>query len=390
MQQVTSRPWIAAGVAAVGASMVAATPIQPVSLPAVEIPDIQLTAGELSVFDPLGSLAGIFDTASANATEVAGVFFEAPGAALQQTVVNQVNNLGAIISDPGSIGDVLEATGANAKDVFGALTFLVGDQKDFLNPLAGQTLDTFHNLIYQMLNGTSLLGPIFGVDPLPDSMLPLLNLAASPLSGVAMGFAGPIVSPVVPFLNPLIGVLNDAIVGETVDPAALVSGMADAPFEAINGFFNGATLDLDPAAVLLGETGILPDGFSIDGLSLAFGGLLTPGDTTGGIGGSLLNSLGIDTILDIEGKGIGPIGALTNLSQMIAGTLGWDGVGNPLTDLTFPTLDFGDMLGGAFGDFNLADMLPTDLLDNLGGLGDAFGFLMGIPEMLLGMLTSAF
>lgn len=381
MQQVTSHPWIAAGIAAVGASMVAATPVQPVSLPAVEIPDIQLTAGELSVFDPLGSLAGIFDTASANATEVAGAFFEAPGAALQQTVVNQVNNLGALISDPGSIGDVLQGIGTNVQDVFQTATFM-GLEGDALSAMLQQSNDGMHSLMVAIL-------PLLDLD-LPDGVTELLQFAASPVTGIPLGLAGPFVSPVVPFLNPAVGVLNDVIAGSAFDPEALVSGMANAPMAALNGFFNGATLDLDPIAALLGATGVLPDEFPINGIDLAFGGLFTPGETANGIGGSLLNSLGLDTILPIEGNGVGPIGALANLSQMIAGTLGWDGMGNPLTDLTFPTFDFGDMVGGSLGDFNLADLLPTDLLGNLGGLGDAFGFLMGIPEMLLGMLTSAF
>ena len=90
-------------------------------------------------------------------------------------------------------------------------------------------------------------------------------------------------------------------------------------------------------------SGLLPEDLPVTSLSFAFGGLLTPGTTglTGqGIGGSVLNSLGIGVLgLPIEGQAVGPLGALTNLSQMVAKAIGWDGTGNPLTDLTLPTID---------------------------------------------------
>ena len=57
-----------------------------------------------------------------------------------------------------------------------------------------------------------------------------------------------------------------------------------------------------------------------------------------GIGGSILNSLGLtaETVLapgfplEITGQGIGPIGALVNLSHLLAKAIGWSGTGNPL------------------------------------------------------------
>lgn len=36
---------------------------------------------------------------------------------------------------------------------------------------------------------------------------------------------------------------------------------------------------------------------------------------------------------------VGPIGAVANLSQIVAGAIGWDGDGNPLTHLTFPKIE---------------------------------------------------
>lgn len=84
------------------------------------MPEIQLTAID---FDPLNSLVDIFNTTSTNATTLADVFFEAPGAALQQALVSQVGFLGDIVADPTSIGDVLQSIGGNIQDAFSAATF---------------------------------------------------------------------------------------------------------------------------------------------------------------------------------------------------------------------------------------------------------------------------
>lgn len=131
---------------------------------------------------------------------------------------------------------------------------------------------------------------------------------------------------------------------------------------------------------------------------------MTPGSTVSGDGGSILNALGIAAkvpVLGLQGNinapaaGIGPLGALNNLSQVIAQFgLDWDGTGNPLADLALPSLDPEGFLGGLLNSdllaLNFENLLPADLLGNLGGFGEAFGFLIGIPEMLLGVLTGAF
>ena len=102
---------------------------------------------------------------------------------------------------------------------------------------------------------------------------------------------------------------------------------------------------------------MLPEGTTFDSLGLTFGGLFSPGATantvggevgTGGVGGSIFNSLGLSITtnalgfpitLNVPGVGIGPIGALANLSQMTAGAIGWNGTGNPLTNLELPEVD---------------------------------------------------
>ncbi|WP_343598745.1 hypothetical protein [Mycobacterium sp.] len=84
----------------------------------------------------------------------------------------------------------------------------------------------------------------------------------------------------------------------------------------------------------------------------------TNSDTSGGIGGSIFNALtlnlnldisGTETPLDIPGQGVGPLGALTSWTQLLATLIGWDGTGNPLDVLL---TDSSAMTAGATADMS--------------------------------------
>ena len=118
-------------------------------------------------------------------------------------------------------------------------------------------------------------------------------------------------------------------------------------------FFNGADLNLDSLIPSIEQLGILPAGMNIENLDFAFGGLLTPGDTAAGVGGSIFNSLGIDLTgvpaigtLEATSQPVGPLGAMEGWDQTIAALLGWDGSGSPLADVTLPTIP-ADFLDGS-------------------------------------------
>jgi hypothetical protein len=186
--------------------------------------------------------------------------------------------------------------------------------------------------------------------------------------------------------------------------------LINTPANVLNGFLNGATLNLDPLIPLAEQTGLLPTeiqlgaltiGLDYNNLDLAFGGLLSPGETVDGIGGSIFNSLGIGAAitfdgapvgeLTIPGQGVGPLGALTSFTQLLASVIGWDGSGNPLTQLTFPTIDPGDMgsMSGSVSDLlsGLTSSLDGDLSTLLGGSAPEIGTLT--TDTLTG-LTSLF
>jgi hypothetical protein len=368
--QLVVRPWITAGVALAGAGAIAVSSVAPLpDLPDIQSRAVRLTAG----FDPFTPFVDVFNTASANATTVSDFYFEAPGAALQQAIVNQVGSIG---QDPAT---VIQDVQVNLLTALLAATFIDPDQDpedlDFINMLAQQTLDPLHQEVQ-----TALTAGIPGIFPVPDQPIPMIvDFLSSPLSGVLIGSVGPVVSLAVAFGNSV----QAAIDAFGTDPTAAMQDLINIPANVTNAFFNGATLDLSALIPLIEQANIvpLPDGVSLDSLSLAFGGLFSPGSVADGVGGSIFNAVGLDLSgvpllgnLDVPGQGVGPIAAMANLSQIVAEAIGWDGTGNPLADLTFPTIDlsdmaadgdlFGDLLNGGFG-----DLFSGGLLDGLvGGL----------------------
>ncbi|MCV7383991.1 outer membrane porin GjpA [Mycolicibacter longobardus] len=326
MQHLAPSPWVAAGIALVGAGTIAATPVvAPLPSPAaLHSPTVALTAD----FDPFGAWQDVFETAKANVTTLTDS--AVPMVAMQQLIANLVN--GTPIDPQAVIGAIAQP------DMDGTLS---------PSPLFLSN-DTLQGLIAIVL--PQYLPEDF---PLPtDEITPILSFLASPLSGVLMGALGPTIAPLVALGNSVTEI-SDALSGDTADWSAALQAMADIPANMLGGLLNGATLDLNALLPILIEQGLLPESMDVSDLSYTFGGLLSPGFTgtdvagyvagvtdgsTPGFGGSILNGLGLTTglmgfPLVAEGHGIGPIAAWESLQQIIAMTLGWDGVGNPLEDL---------------------------------------------------------
>jgi hypothetical protein len=324
MQHVLARPWIAAGIALFGAGAIAATPVAaPLpGLPAAHTPAVHLTAG----FDPFAAWQDVFTTAQANIATLMDTA-STPFLAGQQL-----------------IADLINGTSIDPQAVFDAIAQPSLDGLLSPTPL-GLSNDGFHALLALVL--PQYLPSDF---PIPaDDLSPILSFLASPLSAVMIGALAPSISPLVAMVNSVTEI-SDALSGDTADWDAALQGLADLPANMVGGFLNGATLNLDALIPLLSDT--LPEGFGISSLSYTFGGLLSPGQTgsdvegfvngitdgsTPGIGGSILNGLGIHLTgslpLPIDGIGVGPLGAWQSLQEIIAMALGWDGTSNPLDDM---------------------------------------------------------
>ncbi|WP_244602241.1 outer membrane porin GjpA, partial [Mycolicibacterium sp. NCC-Tsukiji] len=287
---------------------------------------MQLTAA----YNPLQPWLDAFNTASANAGRIGEAFSEAPAVLLQQFLANQISHVGAILQNPGNIGAVIQDVGQNVKSAITAATLLGTKPEDWT--IAGSN-DVWHGLVAQMLPN---MLPTAGNPQASAIVTQVVNVLASPLSGVLMGLVGPGISPVVALVNSITKIATSLAAGDAMTAAQAAINI---PAAMVNGFLNGANLNLDVLAPLITKT--MPAGNELQKLNIQFGGLFTAGVTgmdMTGIGGSILNSLGLtaETVLapgfplEITGQGIGPIGALVNLSHLLAKAIGWSGTGNPL------------------------------------------------------------
>jgi hypothetical protein len=336
------RPYATGGIALVGASVIAVSPIAP-PLPDIHLPNqhelqaaaVRLTAG----WDPLTAWQTAFNTASANASTLADNFLLAPGVGLQQAIVNQVGFLNEVLNDPSSLNTVLTQIANNAQTVASGLTG-VGASAATNKAAQAHSVDTLHGLLASTL--PTMLPA--GIDP--ATVTQVLDALESPVSGLLMGAVGPVISPGVALLNSVLAV-GAAL--QASDPSTALSDLLDAPANAVNAFFNGADLNLDALVPLIAQSGLLPAGTTINALDVAFGGLLSVGSVSQGTytqngtitpittpGGSILNSIGlnISTVLgttpitlNIPSHAVGPLGALESISQTVGVLLGdhWDG-----------------------------------------------------------------
>lgn len=370
------KPYATAGVAIVGAGLIAAAPaVTP--LPQVHNwPDLSLTADS----SPLGDLStpwtDVFNTASDNLDQLTRGFLVAPFVGFEQAMANLNGFMQQIQDDPSTTNAVIGEIQTQLKAALSSMTLMNADQ------------DTVNAVIHQTMDGSGLGGHalIFGQIPgfLPpeqaDSLAPIINFLGSPMSAVMMGAIGPSIAP-------WVAMMNSITEGDSFNEI-LASWL--------NGFLNGATLNLDSLLPAINDAGLLPESMSVTHMDIAFGGLLSTGGhvsaapldvvdadgntvtTVDAIGGSMFNSIGLGLSgipilnnLTLESDAIGPLGAWIGLSQVIGAQLGW-GTGwtgksapeVPLTppgsDLGFPTLpEFDDGGSSVATDFDFSGVLDS-------------------------------
>jgi hypothetical protein len=428
------KPYATAGIAITGASLIAITPVTPrlPDLSYLQSAAVHLTAGE--------SLGDVFNAAAANAQALINSYFVAPnvGAQAEDVVLNGIfkqsltdpdfntqlaleDNFKTIISaitlqdlsaksssgdgtgtgtgdgtgtgsgdgtgtgtgtgsgsgdaggDGSGSGDAAAAASSYDFDAIKAavIPHTLGGPQD-LTTLGEGHITLGHALLASQLPG--FLPP----DIDPDTIAPILNFLESPLSGVIIGALGP-------FISPLVALSNDMSSGD----------MGNVFTDVLNGFLNGATLNLDSVIPTIEDAGILPDGITINSLEFAFGGLLTPGVVDAGPyeyynsdgdvvaeapanGGSIFNALGLNITtetpplglpgpltIDVVGEPVGPVGAWEGLSQALAAAL----VGfpedfdndtktdpppvPPLVDFDLSDINFNDIFGDMGGDMGM-------------------------------------
>jgi hypothetical protein len=367
------RPYATAGVALVGAGLIAITPMAPRLPDTFTVQDIKLVSGEDTLPDIAAPWIDQFNTASADATQLLNNFFLAPGVGLQQMIANDAGYLQDFFNDPTSstVASISSEMQENLAAVLTGYT-LQGATDDV------QTAVEYHSLASGDTSGTSPL-ILFSEIPnfLPSSVnpaevTPILDFLGSPLSGIIMGDLGPLISP-------LVELSNCITAGDDFNTT-----LAD----VTGAFFNGATLNLDSLIPLIEQSGYLP--FNLENLDITFGGLLSPGtvaagpynDSISAVGGSIFNSIGITAngvpvigAIDLPGYGVGPLGALEGWAETVAGLLGapgWNDFGPsdvtaPLTGVTLPIIP-DDFLDGSTIPAAAAADLSSLVQDVISGL----------------------
>jgi hypothetical protein len=299
------RPFIAAGVAVVGTSAIAMSPVvvPPPSLRAEAA--IQLTATT--------DWADVFSRAGANAQALIDTWREAPAPILQQIAANLRTYLMELPDLPGIATQVQ----ANFQAALAA-------------PLAPDpsTLDSTHRAFYELLPAITQLPGI--PDLLQLSISPtgkqLLAFSTTALSGVLLGMAGPMLGPLVVLASSLESIRAD-LSAATPDPASAMTTLAGIPAAMADAFLNGGEhVDLTALAKAFGPAiGVsFPDGVEV---GIALGGLLSPG-------GSIFNALDFAYDNDLlgvlhihvplaTGNAVGPFGAMMEFGRAIAKAIGW-------------------------------------------------------------------
>ncbi|MDD7813202.1 outer membrane porin GjpA [Mycobacterium sp. CSUR Q5927] len=392
--QQTLRPYVTAGIAIVGSGLIAATPVATPLASVPTIRDVALTAGE-TLPDLMAPWTAVFNEASENATILTQNYFMAPGVALQQMLANQSQFWQSILDDPGKIPDVMQQMQHNLDAVLTGYTLQNASGSFGLSGLEG----TIGQVGVHTLSGTDIVNGAFGHDLLfgllptflppdmADIATPIVNFLASPLSAIIIGQLGPSIAPWVAMMNSI----QDG------------DGFNQIMASWMDGYLNGATLNLDFLLPLIAQTGLLPEGTEITHLDFALGGLLTPGtvaigpyqvDLPGGdtidvpaVGGSIFNSLGITLTasllpgvpIAIESHAVGPIAAMEAWSQTVGALLGsgWDGKGPVNVGPPWPGIDFPTLPDDFFDDSGTGSGAATDALAGM-DLSDIVNALLGI------------
>lgn len=304
------------GLAMVSAGVITITPVAPTLRDVVE-PTVELAAdADWSV---------IFNKAGQRATGLANSYLDAPFPVTQQSIANQLAYLGELPD----VAAIVQQIVAN----FG---------RGFAAPFApsNDTLDAQHEFLYNalpLIQQIPLVDLLFQISPTGQA---LLDFAASPISGVLLGAAGPLVGPVLVMGSNVQSIIT-SLTAATPDVGRAFLTLLNTPAQMTDAFLNGGVhVDLTALAEALGPgIGVsFPEGTKV---GIAFGGLLSPG-------GSIFNALDMDYEQDLlglplirvnlaTGQGPGLIGSLIDMNKAIAKAIGWDGSGSPLAPSDGPS-----------------------------------------------------
>ncbi|MUL85770.1 hypothetical protein, partial [Mycolicibacterium sp. CBMA 329] len=294
--QVTARSPLAAGVALIGATAIALTPVT-APAPAVHVPAIHSAVVELSSFqNPLALWADVLGAAGGNVVGLAGQWLEDPAPMLTQIIANQIHSLGVLATAGNSLATGL-ANAFNPENDYGVPAIL---QKAFGQIAAGEFEDGFLTAFSTVVFlGMPIMMAASQVWPaISQPFKNVANLVDGSLFPLLMGVGLGMLVPFEPVLHVAGRTIEDAVSAvKAMDLVTLASTVINAPAALTGAFLNGY---MDPEYHFL-YPGLLsaPPGStgSLSGILSTFGQLAnlikTPGTDRHDLGGALTGLAGI-------------------------------------------------------------------------------------------------
>jgi hypothetical protein len=343
--ELTARPWITAGFAAVTVVSAGAI-VTPVASRPTALSDVQTRAVQLVDV----SWDQVVQTALTNATDISDHLSPATFADVQQfaanvpdyldgtrslnadltTALNAATNPFTPVDPEPYIYSSVDTTPSNI-----SIDSLLGHLFDIPLPGKDGLLDILTNGLNVDLGITTINIPVLSdlVGSTDAAQIePYLAFSGSPLSGILWGGIGTTLGPYLQFNNDVTGI-SEALSGADPNYTTAFDDLLNMPANLTNAFLNGygdVTLD-----TVLTDLGIAAPPTDVT-LTADLGGLLSPA-------GSLIDGIGFsDTIgacnvvcatLDVPTTAVGPLASLFEQDQAIAESIGWDGVGQPLAHL---------------------------------------------------------
>ena len=350
---ITTRSYLTAGIAALGAGAIALSPVQPVPShlaiaphPAVSNLAVELAA---SSFDPITPWVTTIETSFANIGTLVEFYLDKPFPVLQTVVANLGTYFAELTSGnagliPGQIWNNVQTLfqapfdpGPGAEVPTGPTdTFIsTGDnisRTDNGGVNTGSPYNFYLNLL-QLLVGETLSKDCAVEDCLLPQAAPVLNFLNTPVSGLLLGLLGPVLSPVAQVINSFTAIGEFVMAGDIV---GAINEVINIPANLVNAVLNGAVFDLTP---IVNAFQPLTDGST---LGISLGGLLTstpfngsvldpndaPTQWSGGVG---FDALVADVTLPLDGGGffeaqanglpLGPVGSLIGMGQLLGDAL---------------------------------------------------------------------
>ena len=342
---VSPRSHLTAGIAVLGAGILALAPVQAPHQPATALShraaaDIG-TAVLLSSFDPITPWVDTITTSVDNIAALIDYAFSDPfpiGSALVSDPGLALRNFTKLFTAPFSPGETFTfQVGTKTPNPYN-IDVLAPDNSQ-LSQVEVSSVGAVDNsaelnlAALQIIAGVAIASPCSDLgkcdEQLPvTTIAPVLRIANTYASGVALGLLGPALAPVAALLNSVYAIVDFIGQGDLV---GVLNELVNIPANLVNSVLNGATLNVAPILGLFAPDVV--KNYEIKTLGLNLGGLLAgPVPMNGSLvnpadpptefsGGTLLTSLAVDAdpgaVIAAPGLPTGPIGSLIGMGQFL-------------------------------------------------------------------------